>query len=566
MELLQSRLEYHDPRILWLAQAVALLAALAGAGVLLGALRGSGRRRLATLTVGLLVILPTALPRAVTGAHVAVRELQHADPLTDASGHHYRDRTTLGENLAANWDLYDWLRRSLPHDARILTQEIDAIPSAAGVAAPFSGGDFQIFNTGNTTWTYVDALRFLHRDGLITLGITHVHATAASVSNLDPSAASLLDDPRHFRLLAEVSTSSGARHRVYEVKPGAGTTETAPTSYRALRQLAAPQATVSVLGSLSYYQRWAALSAFVDHAALQSSLATQFERGTLTPYITTLAALPQHGVVILAEPLEPTALAVARDEPLWTGHGLRAYDLASTWSPLWRIGSDRAALPPAAQSVCAAADGDVNLHLLGEPGAVVTAGSSDLVLTGLPQVIQLAVQDCGALTLSADSPVAPFVQIRPHHAGRPVDPGAPIAGLGFDGGIDGERAVLNFWYRNPDHFSFTTGTEFRLYEADRLGVSLRPSGNPNPRTTSLRWWPGPVALQAPEQIARIEFDARRLEINGDSGGGAVDSLTPGPHLSAGAHRGGNRLALRALGDPAHCAAGARGGRRDRRGL
>ena len=34
-------------------------------------------------------------------------------------------------------------------------------------------------------------------------------------------------------------------------------------------------------------------------------------------------------------------------------------------------------------------------------------------------------------------------------------------------------------------------------------------------------------MRAPEQIARIEFDARRLEINGNPGGGAASSLTPG---------------------------------------
>ena len=99
MELLQSRTPFNDLRIIWLSQAVALLAALAGAGVLLGGLRGSGRRRLAALAVGILVILPTALPRAVSGVHLALRELQHADPLADASGHHYLDRTTLSKNL-----------------------------------------------------------------------------------------------------------------------------------------------------------------------------------------------------------------------------------------------------------------------------------------------------------------------------------------------------------------------------------------------------------------------------------------------------------------------------------
>ena len=345
MVLLQARSAGHDARMIWVVQAVALLVALAGAGALLGALRGSGRRRLAALTVGLLVILPTALPRAVSGVHVALRDLQHADPLVDASGHHYLDRSALSKILAANWELYDWLRQSLPHDARILTQDLDPIPATAGVAAPFSGGDFQTFNSGSTTWLYADAMRFLHRDDLTTLGITHLHATAASISNLDASAVSLLDHPRHFRLLTEISTSSGARHRVYEVMPGAGTTATAPTSYRALRQLVAPQATVSVLGSLDHFQRWAILSAFAGQAELQSSFRIGFDRGTLRPPVTTLSALPPRGIVVLAEPLEPTVLGVSRDEAIWTGHGMRAYEIAAEWSPVWRIGSDPGALP-----------------------------------------------------------------------------------------------------------------------------------------------------------------------------------------------------------------------------
>lgn len=526
METLQSRLAYHDDRILWLAQVVALLAALAGAGALLGAVRGSGRRNFATLALGLLVILPTALPRAVGGVHLALRELEHANPLADASGHHYRDRIGYHDGIEANWELYDWLRRSLPAHARLLTPHSGDSASASGVAAPFSGGDFQIFNSGNTTWVYQDALRFLHRDDLADMGITHLHVTDKVELEFAPSARRLLDDASQFRLLVDLVTSSGARHRVYEVRPGAGATAIAPTSYRALRQVAAPQSSVTALGSLSRRQHWAILSAFAGEAALQSSIETQFERGTLTPYITTLSAPPQQGVAVLAEPLEPTALGVARAEALWTGHGLRAYDLAAAWSPVWRIGPDRANLPVSQRAVCESANGQVDLHVLGEPGTLVTAGAMQTVLTGLPQVVRLMVPDCSAFALSADSGIAPFVQIRPRHAGAPRDPDAPIAGLGFDGGVDGERLVLNFWFRNPEDISFTTGTEFRLYDASSLGVDI-DDADPNPRTASLRWWPGPIALHPPEQIVRVEFDARRLEINGDSGGGAASELVPG---------------------------------------
>ena len=89
----------------------------------------------------------------------------------------------------------------------------------------------------------------------------------------------------------------------------------------------------------------------------------------------------KRGIVVLSEPLEPTALGVSRDEALWAGHGLRAYDLAVTWSPLWRIGSDRTGLPGPQRAVCEAADGQVDLHLLGEPGTKLMAGATELVLT-----------------------------------------------------------------------------------------------------------------------------------------------------------------------------------------
>ncbi len=505
------------------------IGALVGLGALVGALRGRGRRRLAAAAVGLLVLLPTGLPRAVAGAHVALRDLEVVDPAADASGHHYRDRAYFGELLEANWEFYAWLERNLRTEARLLTsfEHAPVSASAAGVASPTSHRDYQMFLFGYTTWVYEDALRFLHRDDLADLGVTHLHVTDQLEADFAPSARRLLGDPRHFRLLAEVPTSSGERHRVFEVQSGAGTTEVDPSSYRALRQLVPQSVPVATLGSLSHAQRLIVMSAFPDHEVLQSSIPLRFERATRIPQVETLRELPASGMAITSEPLDPIALAVARSEALWTGHALRAYDLATAWSPLWRIGRDPAALPGPARSVCESAGGEVDLHLLGEPGTKVTAGSTGTVLTGLPQVVQLAVPDCGTLNLSAEADIPPFAQMRAHFAGRRVDRNAPIAGLGFDGGVDGERAILNFWYRNPEDISFTTGAEFRLYEASPLGVDLRPTGSANPRTTSLRWWPGPIGLNAPEQIARIEFDARRLEINGDAGGGSTSALTPG---------------------------------------
>ena len=526
-ELLQSQLAWHDRRIIWLALAVAGICALAGVSALAAAQRGRGRRRLAALAIGLLVLLPTGLPRAVSGVHLALNDLELADPAADDAGHHYRDRSALGPELGRNWEFYTSLRQSLPTEARLLTPRPHTSSAAAGVATPISHRDHQMFLFGYTTWVYEDALRFLHRDDLADLGITHLHVTDRLEAELAPSARRLLGDPRHFRLLSEILTSSRARHRLFEVVPGAGTTEVSPTSYRALRQLVPPTAPVSTLGSISFFQRLIVLGAFADHGTLQSSIPLRFERATRVPQVETLGDPPTRGVAITSEPLEPTALGVSRSEAIWSGHGLRAYDLASTWSPPWRIGRAPAALPGPAQSVCESAGGEVELRLLGEPGTALTAGSTETVLTGLPQVVQLAVPDCRTLTLSAHTTIPPFAQIRPHHAGLAVDRGAPIAGLGFDGGVSGERAVLNFWYRNPEGISFTTGAEFRLYQVSPLGVGLQPDIHANPRISSLRWWPGPIGLNAPEQIARIEFDARRLEINGDAGGGSASALTPG---------------------------------------
>ena len=303
---------------------------------------------------------------------------------------------------------------------------------------------------------YRDALRFLHQDDLADMGISHLHVTDPLAAALAPSARRLLDDPDYFRLLVDMRTVSGIRHRVFEVLPSAGTTEVAPSSYRFLRRIVPPNAPVSMLGTLTWTERRELYTAFADHDHIGSSYPLGHDRGTRIPRIETLVDLPDGGVVVLAEPLNPTALGVSRDSAIWTGYGMRAYDLAAAWSPVWRIGRGLARLPEPLRPICeSAADGLLDLRLLGEPGTTVVAGLTELTLTGLPQEIQLSVTDCGALTLGAHADVAPFAQLRPHHSVRPVD------------------------------------------------------------------------RDAPEQNARIEFDARRLELNGERGGGSVSSLMPG---------------------------------------
>ena len=169
-----------------------MIGALCGVGALVGALRGKNRRLLIAVAVSLLVLLPTSLPRAASGVRLAFEDLKVADPAADDSGHHYRDRMLWGWEIEASWELYVWLHDNLPTEARLLTPRPHLSASAAGVASPLSHRDQQLFNATQTTWVYEDALRFLHRDDLADLGITHLHVTDRVAADLAPSARRLL--------------------------------------------------------------------------------------------------------------------------------------------------------------------------------------------------------------------------------------------------------------------------------------------------------------------------------------------------------------------------------------
>ena len=162
--------------------------------------------------------------------------------------------------------------------------------------------------------------------------------------------------------------------------------------------------------------------------------------------------------------------------------------------------------------------------MLGEPGTTMTVGLTDVELTGVPQDVQLSVPDCDALALVAHAGVAPFAQIRPHHPAARVEREPNVAGLGFDGGVDGGRAIVNLWYRNPLGLPFNTGTELRLYEARPGGMTL---SRVSPGQTHS--YGGAVRSSWPRMHSstRIEFDAWRLEIDGKAGGGTTARLVPG---------------------------------------
>ena len=520
-ETLRSVRAANDHRILWLATAVAMFAALVGISVLVGGL-SRRRKRLAVLAVGLLVLLPTVVPRAISGTQLALGGLNVGHLAGTYSVDRFEVRTQFGPILQSNWDFYAWLARSLSNDARLLTTHPAAIASLAGIASPTSGRHLQSL-AQYVTPVYEDALRFLHRDDLEEMGITHLHVTDAHGEALTPEARRLLDDPAHFRLLTDMRSASGMRHRVFEVLPGAGTTDVAASSYRRLRQIVSADTPVSLVGALSLYGRRMLLYNFVDHVDLRAPASTDVNRATRVARFKTDLGISDQGIVVLPELLEPTALGLSADDAVWTGYGMRAYRPSNTWSPVWRIGSDFAGRTRAPRPVCEDANGHLDFRVLGAPGTQVAAGRKTWDVTGIPQQFRLSVPDCGALAIVADADLAPFAQIRASRSASLAKRERRVAGLGFDGHVEGKHVVVNLRYQNPHRIAFQGDAHLRLYEADATGTGpARPDFS-----RFVRRWDRPLVLTPETQMTRIEFDDRRLEINGSAGGGGVPRLEPG---------------------------------------
>ena len=118
--LVQASNPIDDARILYSANAIGLLVLLAGLGCLISNLRG-GKRTAAVLAVLLLAVLPTILPPAIPGARLAAEGFRAGRPSTDGSDYPFVGQSSLHRELIENWDFYQWLARSLPTQARLLT-------------------------------------------------------------------------------------------------------------------------------------------------------------------------------------------------------------------------------------------------------------------------------------------------------------------------------------------------------------------------------------------------------------------------------------------------------------
>ncbi len=518
---LQSLVPMNDARILQSATAVALLATLSGVGWL--ASRLSGWKRLsAGLATILIVLVPTALPSAVSAVRNASEGgFEVGVPVVDGSSYPFVGQSRFRGELDANWDFYAWVAHTLSNDARLLTTHPAPIVSTTGISTPTSGSRSQIL-VAVATSVYHDAIRFLHRDDLAEMGITHLHVTDALTEALAPQARRLLDDSRHFRLMADLRSVSGRRHRMFEVIPGAGMPEPDTSSFRALRHLVPSDMPVFLIGGLTTHQRKMLLTALVEQDELRAPKMFM-NRMTQFPRFQPASELPNQGVVALPDYMEPSMLGLAREDAIWSGHGIRAYDLTAAWSSVWRVGPDLAPLPESLRPVCESAQlRPMTIKLLGEPGDSAVAGLASPTLNGSPQEIDLDVVDCDRVVFAAHGSFAPFAQIRPQRGDSGARPPTASAGLGFDGEVDDGQVVANLWYRNPHRLPMMAGTEFRLYQ---LGPMAFTPVDFDPRA-SIRWWPGPLVLATEGQMARVEFDLGRLEINGDRGGGEAEQLGP----------------------------------------
>ena len=539
----QSSNPIDDARILYSASAVGLLAFLAGVGGLVSRWRG-GKRTAAVLALLVLAVVPMVLPRAVPGVRLAAEGFRAGQPSADGSDYPFIGRSPLHVELIRNWDFYQWLAESLPADARLLTTHPSAVASIAGVASPTSGRDMQLLSPWVTP-LYEDAIRFLHRDDLDAMAVTHLHVTDALATALTPQARRVLDDPAHFSLLADRRSVAGVRHRVFAVTPGAGTRDLAPSSFRALRAAVPPDARVVLLDGLTVSQRRLLLYAFIDHDEVQAQ-ETYVTRVTRRPSYNPVSHLPRPGensYVVVSERVDPLKLGLSRDDAVWAGYGMRVYHLASTWSDVFRIGPDSVRPSGGVRSTCELADGNMQFKLLGAPGHQVVAGSAVTEMTGTPQLIDVTTNNCEQLVvLESRAPDRPasFAQIRPRPRGVSTSLPVPSAGLAVESAVEGNRAIVDLWYRNPHKLPFAAETEMRLYDIGRSGRALSDLAN-----TSVRWWNGPIDLTSETQMARIEFDPLTVEMNGSRGLGLSNEILPGRtylltlNVSHGGVRSGN---------------------------
>ncbi len=520
-----------DARFLGTTKTLASITALIAIGVL--AARGS-RLWVRFFAVGLvgLVVVPSSMPRAVSASQLAVEGIDLGYPMVRDPIHRHLNATDIAGSLRNDWWVYQWIRDNLPRDARVLSRNAPILVAATGRVSPTSTKDVAVYDNV-LTHTYLDALRYLGRESLEALGVTHLHFTSDVTKAMHPEGLQALNRGDHFRLLYQTTDAVGKTHHIYEVMPKAGQPLVPSNSYAQFRSLAREAGSVLLTNAISEPQRLVLLLSMDKSVDVYGPPTTFLARSSVRPVIKPWNAEVVPSMVVLPEWAIPTSMGLYADDAVWSGYGLKAYLADRRWSVVNRANPTVHRLSVSGQETCVLDAPPRQLRVLGEPGSTLVISSPNLDdslvrLRGALQVVELAGDECVDVRLmEKDGVVAPFVQARKKWSNGSSDH-VPSSGLGFDGGTDGHEAVINYWYRNPGGVPFTVGTELRLYRADVTAIGPAVDDP----IQSIAWWPGPIILSVETQMGAMRFDGQRLAVDGVVSNSSTAPLPDGRYLLA----------------------------------
>ena len=527
VNLVTTGLPKLDARFVELAFLLMVVAGLASIGIWIARLPTYASAALQVVVL-VLVLIPTGLPRGVSGTAIAAQGWDLGYPRVHDPGNRVLNPTGFAAELRSNWPAYAWMRQNLPGDARVLTPHAPVLAAATGRPAPTSPPETAAFDELATP-AYLDALRFLNRDQLDRLNASHLHVTPGVEADLHADARRALADPAQFRLIQAFEGDAASGHRIYEIAAGAGVPDPDPSSFAALAGIGATAESIWVSGALSKQERERILLTLMD-VHLPQGPDIRITRARVDPRYRPWPSDDPERLVIFPASVMPAKFGLDRGDAVWRGYGLEAFDTRDAWSRVWRAAAEAATPPDDVIAACGGRPGEaVQIRVVGPVGGQIVAGGVGLELDGHVHELTVPGVACERIAVAAaNAPIPPFVQMRsavPGTAGRDLTQSAALA---YDVGLDGSEAVINLWYANAGGIPFDVGTELRVYRTDPSGTApADPHGQ-----ASVTWWEGPILLAPELQMSALRFDAGRLTIDDEPGVGLRGAPPPGAYQLA----------------------------------
>ncbi len=527
VNLVTTGLPKLDARFTELAFLLMVVAGLASIGIWIARLPRYASAALQVVVL-VLVVIPTVLPRGVSGTAIAAQGWDLGYPRVHDPENRILNPTGFAAELRSNWPVYAWARENLPSDARVLTPHAPVLAAATGRPAPTSPPEMAAFDELATP-AYLDALRFLMRDELERLKVTHLHLTRLLEAELHPDARRALADPDQFRLVHAFEDDAATGHRIYEIAADAGVPDLDPSSFAALAEIGAMADSIWVSGALSKEDRERVLLTLMD-VRLPHGPDIRITRARVDPRYRPWRSDDPAGLVIFPASVMPAKFGLGRGDAVWRGYGLQAFDTRDAWSRVWRAAADSATLPDDVIAACGARPGDaVQIRVVGAVGGQLVAGGVRLALDGHVHELTVPGVTCEQVAVAAaNAEILPFLQMRSAAPGTARRDLTQSAALAFDTGLDGSVAVINLWYANAGGIPFDVGTELRVYRTDPSGTA---PADPDTQA-SVTWWEGPIVLGPELQMSALRFDAGRLTIDDAQGVGAHGAPPPGAYQLA----------------------------------